>query len=470
MTGLRPIFGRLLLPNVVLLLSVARPALGRTELVKLQPDDPASVPTFGASVAIDGDYIAVGAPEEVVGLVLVFHREGTGWAQQAVLGGGGISGGHSVAIEGERLVTGAPGFDMQGPREGHAKVYRRDGEEWVLEADLLHSGAINGDGFGHCVAISGDRIVVGAPGIQMDPDFDRAYVFRREGTAWVEDVVLVGSDTVAGDQFGTSVAIDGDVIVVGAPMYDVPEQKRGAVYVFRFDSGSWVEEAKLAPPAPGYIGASLSISGEVLTVGAPSDVGNGDYCGAAYVYHSDGGAWVQSARVAPSDGAYLDRFGRSVAIEGDVILAGAPETDEAGHGSGAAYLFRRYPAGWFEVAKLLASDAATSRYFGSCVATDGDRGVVGGPDAYVFSLSPEIPTISWWGLSVMTLVVLTAGTVLLRRASCAGSVDLRASEPALLAVVCSPDWAGPAPPKVERPAAILDRNRPHDRRWSFPRP
>jgi len=271
-------------------------------------------------------------------------------------------------------------------------------------------------------------------------DCGSAYVFRRDdnGTpsdpsddVWIEEAKLTASDAAAIDFFGRAVAVSGDRAVVGAYGGDGAAGDAGSAYVFRRDDGGtpsdpsddvWVEEAKLTASdaaASDSFGFSVSVSGDRAVVGARENDDAGSRSGSAYVYRRDDSGtpsdpsddvWVEEAKLTASDAAPDDLFGYSVSISGDRAVVGAHGNDDAGDSSGSAYVFRRDDGGtpsdlsddvWVEEAKLTASDAAATDYFGVCVAISGDRAVVGasGNDdagsgsgaAYVFSAAVHDP-------------------------------------------------------------------------------
>ena len=153
------------------------------------------------------------------------------------------------------------------------------------------------DQFGGTVAVAGDRAVVGARFHDDNGDSSgSAYVFRYDGTGWVEEAKLTASDGAADDEFGGSVAVAGDTAVVGAPFHADNGSTSGSAYVFRYDGTDWVEEAKLTASdgaADDQFGGLVAVSGDTLVVGAEGDDDNGSFSGSAYVFHYDGTGWVE---------------------------------------------------------------------------------------------------------------------------------------------------------------------------------
>jgi len=219
--------------------------------------------------------------------------------------------GKSVAIEDETLVLGAPNYfaDPNGPSSLYVFV-RGEAGQWEQFDRLFASDGVLGDALGESVAISIDTIIGGAPFKDDNGDFTgAAYVFVRDGQGqWSEQAVIVPDDAVEGDRFGTAVALQGDTAVITAP-------SSGGTYVYeRNDVGLWSQLIKLPD-----IGSSVAMQGDTLVIGRP-DSNDPE----AYVYVRDEArGWTQQVVLTPSDAPLTDFFGRSVAIDGDVILVGA---------------------------------------------------------------------------------------------------------------------------------------------------
>ena len=165
----------------------------------------------------------------------------------------------------------------------------------------------------------------GAAGV----DQGSAYVFVRSGGVWSQQQKLLASDAAAGDLFGVSVAISGETVVVGAPFDDgAAGFDQGSAYVFVRSGGVWSQQQKLEASdaaAGDMFGSSVAISGETVVVGAPLDDGAaGTDQGSAYVFVRSGGVWSQQQKLEASDAAAVDCFGFSVAISGETVVVGAP--------------------------------------------------------------------------------------------------------------------------------------------------
>ncbi len=258
---------------------------------------------------------------------------------------------------------------------------------------LTASDAQAEDSFGVSVAISGDTAVVAARFEDTEGiNAGAAYVYQRDqggADSWGEVTKLVASDAEAGDYFGTSIAISGDIVVVGARFESAGGFQAGAAYVFRRDQGgtdNWGEVQKLTASdaqSTDWFGATVAVSGDTAVVGAYLEDSGGDFAGAAYVFQRDQGGqdnWGEVKKLTASDAQAEDTFGASVAVSGDTVVVGAFLEDAGGDRAGAAYVFQRDQGGqdnWGEVTKLMASDAQAGDFFGVGVAVSDDTVVVG---------------------------------------------------------------------------------------------
>lgn len=240
------------------------------------------------------------------------------------------------------------------------------------------------DGFGSSVALNGDTALVGAP---MDDGTGSAYVFVRDSQGiWIQQAKLTAADAAVGDEFGISVALSGDTAIVGAHMDDDAGGDCGSAYVFvRDDQGTpdrsddtWSQQAKLTAndaAAEDFFGTSVGLSGVTALVGAWGDNDAGSDSGSAYVFVRFGTNWAHQAKLTASDAAMGDSFGTSVGLSGETALVGAPMND----GVGSAYVFVRGGSSWSQEDKLTASDAGAADGFGSSVGLSGDLALVGAP-------------------------------------------------------------------------------------------
>ncbi len=353
------------------------------------------------------------------GAAFVFTFDGAIWTQQAKLvAGDGALGdkfGTSVAISGDTIVVGA--FNANAPLSngGAAYVFVRSGTIWTQQQKLTANDGTADDQFGNSAAIFGNVIVIGAnhadsPG---NSESGAAYRFERVGTVWshVQRLSPV-AQVILGDHFGDSMAISGNKLAIGASGDDTPQTSAGAVYVFADTGSSYVLEQKLTIPDGRNgddFGNSVDIEGDTLVGGAlqyTPIVGQPAY-GAAYVFEFNGSTWSSQGRLTASDGASVDRFGYSVAVRNNVIAVGAREDDTAvGPDAGSAYIFDRIGAAWTQRQKLEPSDSFNGDRFGVSVALSFGNLIVGAAEkaltspngqgaAYFYSLLPVCDSMTF---------------------------------------------------------------------------
>jgi len=332
--------------------------------VKITASDAAVFDLFGYSVSISGDYAIVGAPSDNdplynSGSAYIFYRSGTNWSQQAKLTASDdvFSNffGHSVSISGDYVIVGSLGGNAN---SGFAYIFSRSGTNWSQQAKLVADDAVAGDQdqFGHSVAIDGEYAVVGAPGN------DSAYIFTRSGGATWNQVAKL-----TGDGFGSSVAIDGEYAFLGN-------------VIFSRSGTTWSQQAKLGTYGP------VSISGDYAISGS------------AYIFYRSGTTWSQQAHLVASDAAEILYWGGAVSIYDNIAIVGAEHTINSDDGlfSGSAYIFSRSGTTWSQQEKLTASDAAASDHFGNSVSISNDYAIVGSfgdnnrrGSAYIIHLGPS---------------------------------------------------------------------------------
>ncbi|MCZ6735006.1 MAG: hypothetical protein O7C65_04365 [Planctomycetota bacterium] len=374
-------------------------ARAQCEVAQLVGSGAAGSGRISADVAVVGETQAFGS----LGAVYVFRRGPGGpadWTPEAVLMAPkpdpDDSFGLSVAINGDIVVVGAPGAAAPEFDSGAAYIYRYDPATggWEYEATLTASDGDASDIFGWSVSIDGDAILIGARDDENDgvSQSGSAYVFRYnpDASAWVEEAKLTDPDGEQGDLFGQSVAIDGDVALIGAHGNDHVWNLSGSAFVFLRDGAGWSLEAELADfddPDVGWLGYSVSLADSVAIVGAYRDSNVGIDDGSAYVYRFDGTNWVQEQKITASDAAHGQWFGISVSINRDAstIVIGAVRDDDLGFEAGAAYVFHYNGSRWDEVIKLTASDGGPNDGFGGSSVSEDIALIRGGGKAYVFA-------------------------------------------------------------------------------------
>jgi hypothetical protein len=352
-----------------------------TQTAKLLPSDGLQGDHFSQSVAIDGDYSIIGAPDATnvlmtAGSAYIFSRNQGGynkWGQVVKLSVPNISFGErfgtSVSISGEYVVVGARYDDEKGIQSGSAYIfYRNQGgtNNWGLVKEITASETKAFDEFGRSVFISGDLIIVGAY------KAGSAYIFYRNqgGTdSWGELKKLTASDGVSSDYFGYSVSISGDYAIVGAPMADNAGSDYGSSYVFYRNQGgtnAWGQSAKLTASSGAsgdYFGNSVSISGNNVMVTAPRNYPfpmEGDATGSVYFFERSGETWNQIYKLSILDGRGF--YPDSISIKGNYAIIGWSKANL--QIPGAAYVFQKSGAGWTQINKLTASDGIYTDAYG----------------------------------------------------------------------------------------------------------
>jgi hypothetical protein len=340
--------------------------------------------TFGSSLDVDGTTAILGAPgvNEGRGAVYVFTRAGGSWTQLAKLtAADGMASdwfGTSVSLDGDTAVVGASGANAE---QGAAYVFVRSGGNWTQQAKLSSADGAPTDRFGARVAVDGDTALVGTSYPLMgETRRNPAYVFVRSGASWQQQARLMASDQVVGDQFGCSLAIAGGTALLGASRDTVGSNvAQGSAYVFVRAGGAWSEQAHLIAAdgaAVDRFGASVALDGGTALIGA--DGGGGYQLGAAYVFARSGTTWAQEAKMVSPEGRPQDFFGSCVALDGGTaVIAATSGRKTSDWAYGAAYIFARAGGGWLfqrDITTDLRNDG-----FAWCVALDGDTALVGAP-------------------------------------------------------------------------------------------
>jgi len=373
---------------------------------QLQPSDLQPNDGFGWSVAVNKETAIVGAllkdapgGKSDAGAAYIFQREGGTWQQQ----GGRLQPsdlnandyfGYSVGISEKAAIVGVlPGDPMNA---SSAYIYQLEGRTWQEKPALQHSDGGNGDQFGCSVAISGDIAIVGAQEADAPgkPHMGAAYIYQSQGGTWTQQgAPLRPSDGKNGDRFGCSVAISGDIAIIGAKQADVDGKgNAGAVYIFQRQGATWTQQQKLTASdleSRDFFGCSVAISGEVAIVGASQAAAPGGktYAGAAYIFQLEGKTWQQQAGpLQPPQLQSNDSFGCSVAINKKMAIVGANQGDAAGKtNAGAAYIYQLEGENWQLLNKptqpLQPPELQSNDLFGCSVAISEEVAIVGAQGA-----------------------------------------------------------------------------------------
>jgi uncharacterized protein (TIGR03437 family) len=374
---------------------------------KLNANDGASGETFGGAVALDGDTALIGARVHRVGNTIgqgaayVFARNGTTqngtWTlQQQLLASDGAEldqFGAAVALDGDTAFIGAPFADVRGKLDqGAAYVFTRSGARWTQAPKLTDSNGAAGDQFGSAVAVGGDKALIGAPrrgnyspGAVLD--------FRRSAAGWQETNWLLPPDFVANGNFGVSVALDGDLALIGSSIglaasgYD-----QRSAYVFRFEI-QWQPVKRLGPglgTANDRFGYAVALDGRTALVGAYQSDGAFTDQGAAYTFVIHDGQHLEQQYLTDERGKAADHFGEAVALDGDTLAVGVPQSDLYNdEDGGVVRVFRRTGASWALETTLRGTPNLPRERFGSAVALKGDTLAVGAPGSTIGSTARQ---------------------------------------------------------------------------------
>lgn len=294
--------------------------------------------------------------------------------------------GFEVDVSGDRMIVGAPTTDRLNLNDGAAYIYdRQSNGDWTFTAELFFTSPDQDDFFGYDVAIDGDRAAVSALlDDDVNVDAGAVYIFEHQGGGvWNEIAKVTASDGMVGDQFGRAISLDGDRLAVGA--WGV-NNARGAVYVSNLIVGVWTENAKLSPQgvAPGdQVGIAIDLDGDRVIAGSNLDDHTATMdAGAAYIWEYNAGqdSWRQRAKLVANPPGQNDNFGIAVAIDGDRAAVGNPGQDSNGFvQNGSVHVFERtMSATWPQVDEFSAANDATSNQYGYGVSLEGDRMLVGG--------------------------------------------------------------------------------------------
>ena len=399
-----------------------------TEAARPTPSASAAQAEFGFSVAIDGDTMAVGARGDGgAGAVYFFERNEGGSEQwgltQRLVSDDVAEGdrfGQTLALQGDVLAVGAPGDDDINPStapgfnsvdaSGSVYIFERNAGglgQWGQVGKLVASNGDIFENFGYSLSLSSNILAVGqwreekqagsggnAPSVRSGTDSGTAYLFEFDSASgkWIEVAFFesprnpVATDAALFDNYARTLAISGNTLIVGASEEEANDPDQGTVYVYERDaagSGQW-NEAGVLRASDGRqfdrFGRSVAIDGDTIVVGATGDDDAGSGAGTAFVFERVDGQWLETGKLVAGDGTGFEKFGEKVAINGDTIVVGAPDEDENGAKAGAIYIFQRNEGGlWQQVAKITAGDGVADDRFGLAVAVEGISAIGAAP-------------------------------------------------------------------------------------------
>ncbi|MEM1055385.1 MAG: T9SS type A sorting domain-containing protein [Bacteroidota bacterium] len=366
-----------------------------TQTARLTASDAAEDDRFGFSVSLDGDRALIGAFRDGhggltnAGSAYVFDFGGGMWTETQKLTASDAAQddfyGENVSLDGDRILIGAPVDDHSGLSDA-GSVYVLDlmGGTWTETQKITASDAAQDDTFGQSASLDGNRILVGAPLDDRDglSDLGSAYIFDLTGGTWTETQKITASDAADGDVFGQSVSLDGDRVLIGARFNDHSGLVNpGSAYVLDLIGGTWTETQKItaSDAADGDVfGQSVSLDGDRVLISTTEDSHSGSLrVGSAYVFDLTAGVWSETQKIIASNPTDTDFFGVAISLEGDRALIGSFDTHSGLPGAGSAYVFDVFGALWSETQKTTAVSAENTDNFGTSVAMDGNRAIVG---------------------------------------------------------------------------------------------
>jgi len=380
-----------------------------TQQAMIKASDAFTGDYFGYSVSLSNDgntaivgaiYEDPGSPNSNAGSAYIFTRSGSTWSQEAKIEASDAQAddnfGYSVSLsnDGNTAIVGAYLEDTGGTGVGAAYIFTRSGTTWSQQAKIQASDPAQYDYFGWSVSISsdGDTAIIGSIYEETGgANTGAAYIFTRSGSTWSQEAKIEAADKQSHDNFGCSVSIssDGDTAIIGAwGSYYTPDgaNNAGSAYIFTRSGTSWSQQAKMQASDAAFddrFGSVVSISsdGNTAIIGAMYEDTSGSNAGSAYIFTRSGSTWSQEAKIQASDKQSGDNFGHSVSIsnDGNTAIVGAIYEDTTASDAGSAYIFTRSGTSWSQQAKIQASNANGSDYFGGSVSisNDGNTAIVG---------------------------------------------------------------------------------------------
>lgn len=331
-----------------------------TQLAKVFPNTGSSFSEFGVYTAIFGNLLAVGNTNVLDGgSVFIFQRNGNTWTQVARVtppNGSESTFGSSVALGSDYLAVGAKNENRSASvlQAGAVYMYSYSGTSFTFQAKLEADTPIQNGFFGGSLHSDGNRVIIGCQG---DNRTGAAYVYRKDGSSWVKEARLTGNDSAADDLFGTSVFIDGDYAIAGAIWDDDNGNESGSAYIFQRNGTSWSQQAKLlatdGDDADNF-GTGSALLGDWAVVSAPTDEQGGPFSGSAYLFRRSGNNWVADSKVASTDPNQNEGFGRVVDADSGTVIFGANGDNQNGDFSGAAFVLPISTSGNADVRNLAA--------------------------------------------------------------------------------------------------------------------
>lgn len=320
------------------------------QTAKLLPNTGNQFSEFGTSVAILGNYIAIGSTNVVEGgTVFIFKRNGNNWnfltsvrpqANESTFGSTVTMTDKYLAVSAKNENRGSSNIQA-----GAVYMYDRSGDNFTFVEKLISPAPVTNGLFGTSISLNGERLIVGSPGDGNGSNGaggpGGAYVFTRNGGSWQQEVKLTGNDIEGGDQYGTSVFLTNTQAIVGAIWDKDKGAESGSAYIFTRNNTTWTQTAKLVAwdgDAGDNFGNGVALSGDYAIASAPTNEQGGSFSGSIYVFRRQGNNYVQVKRYESTDPNANEGFGRALnASASGLAVIGASGDNQNGDFTGAAF-------------------------------------------------------------------------------------------------------------------------------------
>ena len=298
-----------------------------------------STGTFGVPVAISDSYAAVGTS---TGQIVLFSRSGTDWSEHVILSVQNLSDFNNVSslsLSDDMLIV----SDDNANRTGVVVVFTNKQGNWSQTQQIIPDELNDFDAFGTSTALTKNYLAIGSQGDdEKAVSAGAVYLYENDNGTWLFSEKLFASDASSSANFGYSIDLDVDVLIVGSPGL-----VEGA-YIFNYSNGSWIEDSKLQPSTNAAnieFGYSVGITGNYLLVGSPSSDdlpdGQGIDNGCVFVFMHSGGSWLEMSRLLANDASSIDKFGTSLSMSSEGAIISAPSYKVGNAASaGTVYIFR----------------------------------------------------------------------------------------------------------------------------------
>ncbi|HOE38122.1 MAG TPA: MBG domain-containing protein [Bacteroidales bacterium] len=436
----------LLLSVVICFFSLSIKAQNWSETIKIVPSDRSKSSYFGQSVDVYENFAVVGTPFDKLGAnsgdpsltncgsaYILENVDGNWQIIQKICANDRVQQskfGASVAIWGDYIAVGATGKSEASYNSlGVVYVFKNNAGVWTQVNKLLPSDPESYCGFGGSIDMENNKLVVGAENKKNGDNYNvgAAYVFELINDSWNFSQKLMASDCSAGDFFGYSVAISGEYIIAGAYAQDKNATgggnliDAGAAYIFKYNAGTWTQTQKLVAndrAQENYFGRAVDIDGDYAVISATYDSRNSSgvadktHTGSVYVFKNNSGTWTQTQKIIANDRNKDDELGNAISIFNDKLVIGVAKQDYDSNGedsvfnAGAVYVYEKVSNNWNFTQKLTASNRQTSDFFGNDLAIYNGQLLIGANQnkydadennylasagaVYVFNNSPKI--------------------------------------------------------------------------------